>query len=79
MPQSDEWALGSTSPANPPESGTATMGAHQVLEGLLPPGTLAVHMQQMAQIGPQWRAQLRNPNMRQCVNVCAPSKKKHLQ
>lgn len=41
--------------------------------GLLPPGTLATDIQQMAQIGPQRRAQLRNPNKCLCVRVCAPS------
>lgn len=38
--------------------------------GLLPPGTLATDAQQMAQIGPQRRAQLRNPNKCLCLCLC---------
>lgn len=38
--------------------------------GLLPPGTLAMDTRQMARIGPQRRAQLRNPNAGLCVHVC---------
>lgn len=49
-------------------------GGHMEHLGLVPPGTLDIYTQQMARAGLWWRVQLRNPNLRLSVRVCAAPK-----
>lgn len=49
-------------------------GGHIEHLGLVPPGTLAIYTQQMARAGLWWRVQLRNPNLRLSIHVCAAPK-----
>lgn len=73
MPRSDEWALGSTSPAHPPEAGTATMGTHRVLGGSYHlahwPCTHSRWLESAPKGGRSWGILTCL-----CVNVCALSK-----